>query len=304
MKNQIQTILLLILLLAMAFCVPMAANAQTSSFGAGYFQNQYIVNPAMAGLKSTELNINTAYNRESTSVSNGAKTVSFTADYGLNNAVGLGFNLLLDKVGALSTTRIMGSYAYQLKLNDDNQSLHFGISAGGVQERFNANQIIGDPSDEMLYNFNDRKMQFEADFGLAFQYNGFTLQAVSPNLVSTLRNTEKTVLSQGTLVASAAYKFGFGDAGNPVHVEPKVAFRSFKGLKSIIDAGANVDFVQNTINIYGLYHSNKSVTAGIGFKVLDAFQISGAYNSGSDGFSGGTLGSSFELGLRFFTSRR
>ena len=304
MKNQIQTILLLIFLLAMAFCVPMAANAQTSSFGAGYFQNQYLLNPAMAGLKPTELNLNTAYNRESTSVSNGAKTMSFTADYGLSDAVGLGFNLSLDKVGALSTTRIMGSYAYQLKLNDDNQSLHFGLSAGGIQERFNANQIIGDPSDEMLYNFNDRKMQFEADFGIAFQYNGLTLQAVSPNLVSTLRDTEKTVLSQGTLVASAAYKLGFGDASNPVHVEPKVAFRSFKGLKSVIDAGANVDFVQNTINIYGLYHSNKSVTAGIGFKVLDAFQISGAYNSGSDGFSGGTLGSSFELGLRFFTSRR
>lgn len=304
MKNQIQYILFLILLLAMAFCVPMAAHAQTSNFGAGYFQNQYIFNPAMAGLKSTELNINTAYNRESTSVSNGAKTVSFTADYGLSDAVGLGFNLLMDKIGALSTTRIMGSYAYQVKLNDENQRIHFGISAGGIQERFNANQIIGDPSDEMLYNFNDRKMQFEADFGVAFQYNGLTLQAVSPNLVSTLRGKEKTVLSQGAFLASAAYKLGFGEPGNLINVEPKVTFRSFKGTKSIIDAGANVDFLQNTINIYGLYHSNKSVTGGIGFKVLDAFQISGAYNSGSDGFSGATLGSSFELGLRFFTSRR
>lgn len=304
MKNQIQTMLLLIFLLALAFCVPIAAKAQTSNFGAGYFQNQYQVNPAMAGLKSTELNINTAYNKESNSVGNGAKTISFTADYGLNNAVGLGFNLLMDKIGALSTTRIMGSYAYQIKLNQEDQSLHFGLSAGGILERFNANQIIGDPSDEMLYNFNERKMQFEADFGLAYLQNGFTFQAIAPNLVSTLRDKEKTVLSQGALVASVAYKLGFGDTNNPVHVEPKVTFRSFKGLKSIVDAGANVDFVQNTINIYGLYHSNKSVTAGIYFKVLDTFQVSGAYNSGSDGFSGGTLGNSFELGLRFFTFKR
>jgi type IX secretion system PorP/SprF family membrane protein len=298
MRKQIQIILFL---LTIGFGLPIGVNAQTGNFGTGYFQNQYVLNPAMAGLNSKEFNINTAYNKESTAVSNSAKTIYITADYGLSNAVGLGVNLIMDNIGALSTTRIMGTYAYQVKLNEDNQSLHFGVSVGGVKERFNANDISGDPSDVFLYNFNDRKMQFEADFGVAYLRDRLTLQATAPNFVSTLRDTEKTILSQGTFVASAAYKISIADGGDPINLEPKIAFRSFKGLKSIIDAGANVDFVQNTINLFALYHSNKSVTAGIGFKVLGAFQVSGAYNSGSDNFSGGTIGNSFELGLRFYT---
>lgn len=301
MKKQVKIILSV---LALGLGMSTEVNAQAGNFGTGYFQNQYVFNPAMAGLTAGELNINSAFNGETAGISNGAKTLYLTADYGLNDKTGLGVNLMMDKIGGLNTTRIMGSYTYGIKLSSDDQRLNFGLLAGGVVDRLNEIALSGDLSDQQLYNFNTRKMQFEADFGIAYLNKGFTLQATVPNLVSTLRDTEKTILSQNTFFASVGYKMGFGESKAQVNVEPKVAFRSMKNMKSIVDAGANVDFLQNTINVFALYHTSKSVTGGVGFKVLDAFQVSASYNSGSEALGGINAGNNYEIGLRFYTTKK
>lgn len=303
MKKQIRIIILL-------FITGLGAlptvNAQTGNFGTGYFQNQYIFNPAMIGLKQQELNVNAVYKQESTAVNNGSKVMSLTADYAFSNAVGVGLNLSLDKIGSLSTTKMMATYGYQVQIDDNNQKLQFGLSAGGILERFNTSSITGDATDPFLYNYNQRPMQFEADFGVAYIRDRFTLQAAVPNLVTVIGDKERTVLTQATLFAAASYRFKLtGDGTEAINLEPKVAFRGYKGLKHVIDGGINADFMQNQLNIYGMYHSNKSVSAGVGFKAIDVLQISASYLSRSNDARGaGAIGNAFELGLRFFVSAK
>lgn len=124
-------------------------------------------------------------------------------------------------------------------------------------------------------------------------------------MVATLGNQERTALDQATLFAAASYRFNLtGNDNNAINLEPKVAFRSFKTLKSLIDVGANADFMQNLFNVYAMYHTNKSVTGGIGFRAVDALQISASYTSSSSNYSGGSLGNAFEVGLRFYISAK
>lgn len=286
-------------------CGLLAATAQTANFGTGYFQNQYLFNPAMLGLNNNQLNINAAYKRESTGIDNGPKTLYFTGDYAFNNGMGLGVNVLSDKIGPLSTTRMMASYAYRLQLDGDKQQLHFGLAAGGIVERFNTIDVTGDGADELLYNYSDRKMHFEADFGVAYIRDRLTVQATLPNLVSAFGNQERSSLSQSTLFAAASYRFNLtGTDKGSINLEPKVAFRGFKAIKSVVDLGANADFMQNQFNVYAMYHTNKSVTGGIGFKALDALQVSASYTSSSSAFNGGSLGNAYEIGLRFYVPKK
>lgn len=301
MKRKIIQIMVLL-----GFCLGnmINAKAQTANFGTGYFQNQYLFNPAMLGANANQLNVNAAFKRESTGIDNGPKTLYFSADYGFGNAMGLGVNVLVDKLGPLSTTKLMASYGYQLKI-DDSQKVLFGLSAGGVVERFNTIDVVGDGADELLYNYSDRKMQFEADFGAAYVRDGLTVQATAPNLVATLGNQERSSLNLATLFAAVSYRFNLtGTDRSAINLEPKVAYRTFKGLKNLIDVGANADFMQNLFNVYGMYHTNKSFTGGVGFKALDALQIAASYTSASNSYNGGSLGNAFEVGLRFAFAKK
>lgn len=289
----------------MAMGFVLSTNAQIVNFGTGYFQNQYLFNPAMLGAGKDPLSINAAYKRESTSIDNGPKTLYFTADYTVNETMGFGLSVLTDKIGPLSNTRLMASYVYQLKLDGNNQKIHFGLSAGGVAERFNTTEITGDASDQLLYNYSDRNMQFEADFGLAYIRDRLTVQLTVPNLVSSLGNQERSALNQATLFTAASYRFNLaGTDKYAINLEPKVAFRSFKGLKNLIDVGANADFMQNLFSLFAMYHTNKSVTGGISFKAVDALQISTSYTSRSLTYNGGAFGNAFEIGLRFYVPKK
>lgn len=293
-----KNIYLKIWVLTIFVSIAISSKAQVGFFKTGYFQNQYLFNPAQSGLTDKELNFNIGFLRESASVNNGPKTMYLTGEYGLTERVGLGLNLITDKFGPLSTTKLMITYAYHLKLNSDDQKLSFGVSAGGVQQKVNEFDVVGDLSDKLIYDFNQNKMLFEADFGAAYSYDKLSLQAAVPNIVASLRNTGKNELNQSTFFASAAYKFEIDNTAD-ITIEPKAAFRSYKGIESILDLGANATFLQK-FNVFGLYHTNQNITAGLGLKFLNALQFSAAYTTQNSGLKQSFSGSNFEVGLRYF----
>ena len=115
--------------LALVFIVSISSSsAQINPLGAQYFQNQYLANPAMAGYQSG-MRLNLGYRNQWDNIPGSPKNVSVTGDYGTEK-VGVGINFFKDEAGLLNRSRIQGSYAYHLPLNDDSKKLHFGISLG------------------------------------------------------------------------------------------------------------------------------------------------------------------------------
>nr|WP_199158904.1 PorP/SprF family type IX secretion system membrane protein [Pedobacter sp. ASV2] len=294
-------ILIKLYIAAVPIGISVNVKAQIGFFKTSFFQNQYLMNPAQSGINSKQLNLSLGYLRESGSVSNGPKTMYTTAEYGLNEHVGLGINLVSDKFGPLATTKVMATYAYHLKLSSEGQKLSFGISAGGVQQKINEFDVVGgDLSDKSLYDFNQNKMQFETDFGVSYAYNNLSLQAAVPNIIFSLKNSNSNILNQATFFAAAAYKFEVDESAS-ITIEPKVGYRSYKGIKNIGDLGANIAFLQN-LNFFGIYHTNQNVTAGLGLKLLNTIQFSAAYSTQNSYLRQSSSGSNFEVGLRLFLS--
>lgn len=247
-----------------------------------YLQNQYLANPAMAGL-DTGLHINAAYRRQWSDVQGSPTTKFLTADYYAGARVGVGLNIFNDQAGLIQRTRVGGSYAYHLPLADDGvKKLHFGLTLAFNTAYIDRKNINGDNSDPSIGRFNQRDNYFEAEYGMAYTDKHLTIQGALPNVFSLFKKEPNDAVNGGTIYYTAiGYRFLGGNA--VTSVEPKIAYRGVKGYDNIWDFGANVAFLHNAFSVTGLYHTTKSFTAGVGFQYKNLLRLQGYYTSQTGG---------------------
>ncbi|MXV17063.1 PorP/SprF family type IX secretion system membrane protein [Hufsiella ginkgonis] len=273
------------------------ASAQLNPFGAMYFQNQYMVNPAMAGL-SEGLVVNLGYRQQWSSVQGAPTIQSLNAEYGAGGKVAFGLNLNNDKAGLLGRTRVMGTYAYHLPLSGDGQKLSFGLSLGFMDQRVESSDVVGDDGDVAVGRYNDRDTYFDADFGMAYTTGRLTVQGAVPNLKNFFRKDDVSLgADRSTFMAAASYKL-LNDPNAAFTVEPKAVFRGVDGYKNIFDAGANLTFAKNSLNLLGMYHSTKSATLGFGMNYRGKFSVLGVYTTETSALRSYVNGN-FEIAVRF-----
>ncbi|TWF39866.1 type IX secretion system PorP/SprF family membrane protein [Chitinophaga polysaccharea] len=262
---------------------------------AQYFQAPYMANAAMAGI-DTGLHVTLAYRRQWSGIPGAPESKALSADYMLFKRVGIGMNIYNDKAGLLNNTKVAFTYAYHLPLSTNGASaLHFGLSGAFIARRLDTQKLNGDVTDPNINAFNRRDNYFEADFGMAFTRKGLTVQAAMPNLVSAVKTRDTDVgIDRALFFAAAGYKFETGEQLSSI--EPKICLRGIKGYKDIVDAGANFAFLQNQLNVFGLYHSTKSFSVGAGanYRSIAGFQV--IYNSQTAGLNNYTNGA-FEVNL-------
>ncbi len=279
----------------LSFAIQTSVKAQLNPLATQYFQNQYLFNPAMAGINNG-LNINMAVRKQWSSIPGAPFTQAISADYLLSRAA-FGINVYNDQSGLLKTTRAVATYAYHIPLGQNNQKLNFGVSAGISSQRVPADQVIGDQGDLSVARYNGRKSYVDGDFGASYTSNNLSVQAALPNLRSVFNQDNSNYTIDRSLYFSAiSYKFDLGETSNGIAVEPKVCFRGVKGYTSILDAGANLMFADNQFFVQGMYHSTKSATFGFGLN-KNAYSILAFYTTETDAISNYTNGD-FEISLR------
>jgi len=274
------------------------SRAQLHPLSGIYYQNQYLVNPAMAGLKEGVLRLNLGYREQWSSMPGAPAVQALTGDYGFGNKVGLGLNLYNDKAGLLTRSRIMGTYAYHLSLNGENEKLHFGISLGFMNERLADEDVKGDPGDVNIGRVNERETFADGDFGAAYTSNKLTVQGAIPNLKNFFKKDDNTnIVDASTFFTAVSYKFYSEQLLNGMGIEPKVSYRGVKGYKNILDIGTNLTFADEALHLMGMYHSTRSATFGVGIDYQKTLSIMGMYTTETAALSGYTNGN-FELALR------
>ncbi|WP_316805662.1 PorP/SprF family type IX secretion system membrane protein [Pedobacter nototheniae] len=275
-----------------------SAYSQLNPMGSMYYQNQYLSNPAMAGLESG-FELNGGYKAQWTNVEGSPTIQTVTAAYGTENKkVGLGLSFYNDKAGLIQRTSVKGTYAYHLPLNNGNSFLDFGLSAGVTNEWIDFSLFKGNMGDQAFNNFNDRKLYFDGDFGLAFRNERITLQAALPNLKRFFnRDVERNMIDQSLYFAAASYRF-INTSGALAIVEPKISYRGIKNYKGIFDLGINTQFWGDNLILNGIYHTTNSVTIGAGttFKKQLSLLLMYTTNTGDvQNYSNGE----FEVGLKY-----
>lgn len=184
MKKSI--ILTLIMWLSCSFILMAQQNAQYSQY---MFHGLYI-NPAYAGYKG-DLNLHSYYRTQWTNMDGGPRTIALAADMALaSDKVGLGFNIVNDRVGLEKRTAAYFNYAYRLRLDQANsRHLSLGIGAGFVHGAYNQSDIItGQPEPISLESI------FLPDVRLGVFYNSplfFAGAGIENLLSSVVMNDEK-----------------------------------------------------------------------------------------------------------------
>ncbi|MBO9202877.1 MULTISPECIES: PorP/SprF family type IX secretion system membrane protein [Niastella] len=259
-----------------------------------YYQNQYLANPAMAGIDSG-LHVNAAHRRQWTNIDGAPVNTFITADGALGKS-GLGLNIFNDKAGLLNRTRVAFTYAYHLPITTSGeQQLHFGLSVAINTQRASYHDINGDISDPALSAYNNRSNYFEGEYGMAYTDKHLTLQVALPNARTLFTGDDKGVNGGTILFTGAAYKFTTDGAISSI--EPKVCYRAIKGNDGIVDAGVNVAFLDNLLNLTALYQTSKNFTAGVGVKILKTVGIQALYTTQTGGIKTYADGT-YELGIR------
>src|SRR5882757_4449340 len=146
--------------IAIIFCMA-SAKAQLASFGSGYFQNRYLLNPAMCGQQKGVV-INGAYRKEQLSFTESPTSQYLAADYGITDKVGLGLKVEATQSGPLSHIDAKASYAYHILITEQ-KKLYMGISLGFTNNHLNISKTNGEADDPALANYNVQGTQADAD---------------------------------------------------------------------------------------------------------------------------------------------
>jgi type IX secretion system PorP/SprF family membrane protein len=265
-------------------------NAQTSPLLNQYFNNTYLANPAMAGYKEgAEVDI--AFRSQWNNIPGAPLVQNLSATYGWER-VGVGLNLNLDKAGLQRQTRILASYAYHLPLSPS-AKLHFGLSAGFMNQRIDMQDLVGNPGDNQIGAYNtDHKTYFDGDFGTGVTTERFNIDFALVNLKNYFKKDNFKLVNTPVVYASAGYKIHLGEN----LFQPKVAYRSFTEIADIVDIGGQLGFANQQVLLTAMYHTSKAASFGVGLHYKKKYMINTAYTTQTGALSGYTAGS-FEINL-------
>jgi len=288
---------LAILVLLIAFTAQNDSFGQANPMGALYFQNQFLGNPAYAGLHQG-LDLNLGIRRQWSNLPGSPTMQTVTADYAMTPKAGIGVNVYNDRSGLFKRTRAMASYAYHLPLSgESDHNLSFGLALGVMSERLSNEELKGDPNDMSLQNYNQRETYMDGDFGLAYTSNKVNLQAVLPNMKAFFK--KDNFINSIDLVqfyTAASYKITLSEGPAGIGIEPKVVYHGIKDFDDMVDAGVNLTFADSKLNFLGMYHNSKSTTFGMGLN-YGTFGFQGIYTTATSALSSYTNGN-FEISMK------
>ena len=248
-------------------CVPNTLFAQNSALTVHSFKNQYLANPAMAGIDSG-LIISMSYHKQMLSIPGSPTNQIFSGEYRFNR-VGLGLHANIEKTGLVHQLRTVITYAYHLPLSMSGHQLHFGISVGFLSERIYEHDIVGGVGDLIVASFNDRKSYIDGDFGISYTTPNWTIQASIPNMKTFFKKDFRNSENQAIYFSALSYKFYFGESENRILIEPKISYYGLEGLKNIWDIGSNISLANNKLSAIGIYNNIGCLTFGFGILTLN-----------------------------------
>ena len=301
-KRQRQQISL-ILLVAVFTCIK-TVSAQLNPFSAMYYQNQYLTNPAMAGL-TEGLNVNLGIRQQWATTPGSPKTQVVTGDYNAGRNVGLGLLVSNDITGLIRQTRALATYAYHVNLSGNNQRLNFGISGGITTRHINYNDVEGDAADVQIDRFNNQNNAYlDGDFGISYTSNSLTVQGAVPNLNHFFNRTDANLgIDRSVFFSAISYKFVLENVLDGSIIEPKVVYRKVAGFKDIVDAGLNFNVKGDKMYLYTMYHTSQSESFGFGANISPTVNLMLFYTTESSPLKTYSNGD-FEVGLKLHFSNQ
>ncbi|PQJ79551.1 PorP/SprF family type IX secretion system membrane protein [Polaribacter porphyrae] len=190
--------------------------------------NVYLVHPSAAGIgNSSKLRFTARQQWAGIPNAPALQTLSFHTRFGEYSNAGYGLVLFNDKNGFHSQKGLQGTYAYHLPMGNGRffNQLSFGLSFTFVQNQSDQRTFTGDRAVAAIV---ESTSYYNADFGMAYHYGGFSSYFTVKNLLLTAKNNlnVQEPLDLRNYIFSAGYYFGQDLA---IQFEPSVMFQFREG---------------------------------------------------------------------------
>lgn len=247
-----------------------------------YMFNSISFNPAFTG-NYDKLHLQSTYRMQWLGIDGAPRTLQASVDAPIYKQMSAGIEVLQDKIGDFSNSKLYGNYAYRININDKSR-VSFGLAMGLEIMQFQKTELIN--LDPIFNNTQLNSNRFNARAGVHYSNSNFYIGLSSTSLIQQenyfLKNkvlsNRNYFLTTGYLLKiaeelviypSLLYKEDFNNASY-------FNFTTMFGYKSTIWAGLSVrkgfDLFTNTNNSFG---NNTSEVMGIliDYELNDLFRI-------------------------------
>ncbi|AKD03531.1 type IX secretion system membrane protein PorP/SprF [Pontibacter korlensis] len=316
------------------FCVlPLLVLAQQKPQYSQYTINNYLLNPAIAGIEDyADMKIGS---RSQMSGIEGEPTTYYlsahapigytskggrsgsgksTPSFGNNNRSGrisqrfrphhgIGVLAVHDRLGAFYRTEASFAYAYHLALSRE-VKLSGGVSAGLIQQRLRSNELsFANPVDGANADWNMVKPNLSA--GLWLYGSDFYIGTSATQLLGNSINFDNSVEDRNLLYEhyflTGAYKF---DITEEVSLVPSIMLMWLQPLPGSIDFNLRAVY-DDRLWIGGSYRQNGNYAVLAGVTINHVFDLGYAYDRGIPAFNGmGNGNHEVVIGMRVFNKAK
>ena len=274
-----------------------------------YMNNNYVINPAVAGMYDY-YQVNTTIRNQWAGINDAPRT-SVISIYGRHSEhVGLGGMVYNDVTGPTSRIGGSASYTYAFQLTQK-VKLSLALQGGFTQFKIIKNNIpVMDQDDPLMLGGDVVRTLPDATFGFNVSGNKWYIGAAIPQLLSSeLRLMDDDfariydTTSQNGKLASHIYVLGSYtyDINPAISIEPSFFLKSVAGAKTQIDFGIKSEYKEMIwvgMN-YEMNNDLSSIAALLGYKINDRFNIGYSYGMPSSATSSYHSGShEFMLGIK------
>ena len=291
-------------ILFFAICFGGILKAQQLPQITQYMNNNYAINPAVAGMYDY-YQVNTSIRNQWVGVNDAPRTTVISLYGKHSDHVGLGGTLYNDVTGPTSRSGGSASYTYAFSLTSK-MKLSLALQGGFTQFKvIKSGLVVEAQGDPILGGGDIVRVMPDATFGLNLSGDKWYIGAAIPQLLgSELKLMElKDTITQDGKLASHIYVLGsyVFDINPAISVEPSFFLRSVVGAKTQIDFGVKSEYKELFwlgIN-YNMNNDLSSIAALLGYNINDKFNIGYSYGMPSTATSNYYSGShEFMLGVR------
>lgn len=269
----------LIIAVVLVLCAGLVKAQQDPMF-TQYNKNPMSINPAIAGIRNNN-NITMLIRSQWVGMEGAPKTSTLSYQDRLSNHMGLGANLIYDRIGPVIQTGFYADYSYHLMINQEKKSnLSLGLMAGLNHYSFDLVSLHANEYDEDIPR-DGRYSLWLPNFGVgAVYYTPEFLFGVSiPKLLrNSLNEKGNTLTAEGReerhYFAMTSYLWQL----NPTTVlRPSSIVRIVNGAPVSLDLSASVIY-RDKITLGGLYRYGVSFGGIIGWQFNQHLFLSYSYD--------------------------
>jgi type IX secretion system PorP/SprF family membrane protein len=258
--------------------IPLSLSGQLTPYTNQYVLNPLTINPAFAGNRGV-MNAAVFYRKQWVGIKGSPETMSLIVDAPFrDNKMGLGLNVINDKIGVTKQTQFSASYSY--KVDMEKGTLSFGLGAGlMVTNTAWSDLVVLDPGDEYL--LIDSKVFVVPAFSFGTYYSGEKYFAgfSIPKLLGYKFDFDKNKYVLNNNMRDYYYLFNTGyllDLSPKLKFLPSALIAFSPGDKILYDINAHFR-VMDRLWLGATYRNNRSVSGMFQFQLTDQIKFAYSY---------------------------